>query len=472
MGGGAIGVATLLRIDNPATGATVGEVAVAGPDEIEKALEVGTRAKRVWAQTPVHARYDILVRYSQLLARHRQRLADLLTAESGKLTAETLGEVDTGTRLFQGYAERAKTLHGDSFPLDVQAGLEHDLLITRREPLGLMLAIIPFNFPVDVFSHKVAPALAAGNAVIVCPPPDDPLAVNEAVRLFDEAGLPPGVVQVLNGPGPDVAGRMTGDPRVDAISLTGSTRTGITVAESGARHLARTFLELGGNDALIVFADADLELAAREAVGGRLLANGQCCCANKRLIVERSVAADFGDLLVEALRGVRMGNPAETGVNLGPLIKGAAAERVEAQVQQTLAQGARLRLGGSRGEGSYFPPTLLEGVPAEADIAADMEVFGPVFPLIPFDTEADALAVANRSVYGLNGSVFTRDMARAVRVSFALECGLVSVNRSGLYRPDLAGFGGYKLSGLGREGLAYSLEQLTQLKSVALRDVL
>lgn len=450
----------------------MGEVALATPADIEQALVVASAAKRVWAQTPIHRRYDILIRYSQLLAEHRERLAAMLTAESGKLLAETLGEVDTGTRLFRGYAERAKTLHGDSFPLEVQPGLERDLLVTRREPLGLMLAIIPFNFPVDVFSHKVAPALAAGNAVIVCPPPDDPLAVNEAVRLFEAAGLPAGVVQVLNGRGPDVAGRMTGDPRVDVISLTGSTRTGVTVAQSGARHLARTFLELGGNDALVVFADADLELAAREAVGGRLLANGQCCCANKRLIVERSVARHFTDLLGQALEQVHMGNPLDDGVELGPLIKEAAAERVEAQIGETLAQGARLRLGGTRAAGSFFPATLLEDVPASAAIASDMEVFGPVFPVIPFDTESEALSIANQSVYGLNGSVFTRDMARALRVSFAMECGIVAVNRTGLYRPDLAGFGGYKLSGLGREGLAYSLEQLTQLKSVALREVL
>jgi acyl-CoA reductase-like NAD-dependent aldehyde dehydrogenase len=359
-----------------------------------------------------------------------------------------------------------------TIPGDAQAGLERDVLFTRREPYGILGAILPFNFPIDIFSHKVAPALATGNAVVLKPAEETPLTALRAAALLHQAGVPAEAMQVLTGRGPTVGQWLISSPRIQLLSFTGSTEVGIHIAQTAAKHLTRVFLELGGNDPMVVFADADLEEVARHAVEGRLVANGQCCCADKRIIAHRSIAGDLADALIERFRQVTMGDPLDSSVDLGPLISEDAARRAASQVRLTCEQGATRAYGDGEPDGAFLGPVVLTDVPSSANVARDMEVFAPVLPVIPFDDDEEAIEIANNSPYGLNASVFTRDMRKALTAAYGIQAGLVAVNGTGLYRPDAAPFGGYKMSGVGREGTTITLEEFTQLKTIALRDVL
>jgi acyl-CoA reductase-like NAD-dependent aldehyde dehydrogenase len=280
------------------------------------------------------------------------------------------------------------------------------------------------------------------------------------------------VLQIVTGEGPVAGEALTTSPKVDAISLTGSTATGVRAARAGATHLARMVLELGGNDPLIVFDDADLDRATEQAVFGRILANGQCCCANKRLIVQRGVKDELAQRVTAAMSAIPVGDPSARETRMGPLINERAAARVHDQVRQTVEQGARVLTGGERGSGLLYPPTVLDGVTPAMDVARDMEIFGPVLPLITFDTADEAVEIANNSHFGLSAAVFTRDLARGIDLGYRIQSGVVCLNGTGLYRTDDTPFGGYKMSGLGREGLGYSLEEMTQLKAVVLCNVL
>jgi succinate-semialdehyde dehydrogenase / glutarate-semialdehyde dehydrogenase len=458
-------------ICNPATGEPVGELEVTPSSRIEKTLAAAHAAQRVWGGTPRHARYALMLRFADLMEANSTSIAGLLTAESGKSFEQTAGEVGLCGRLFRGFAERVMAVTDEARFLDSQAGAEDDLVITRQEPLGVVAAIIPFNFPVELFGHKVAPALATGNAVVVKPPIEDPLAVMRLVELLAEAGLPDGVVQAVYGGG-DVGSQLVQSPLVEAVSLTGSTETGLTVAREGAKTLKRVYLELGSNDAMIVLDDADLDKAVAAAVFGRSLANGQCCCATKRLLVHSSVAEEFTERLVEGFGALTMGDPADDQTDVGPLISTVAATRVASQVESSVAEGATVLVGGAAGEGSFYPPTVLSDVPHQSGIATDVEVFGPVLPIIRVADEAEAVRVANNSRYGLSGSVFTADLPRALRMAAELDTGQVVLNGSGLYRSERVGFGGFKFSGNAREGLDTSLHDFVRHKDIALPGVL
>jgi succinate-semialdehyde dehydrogenase/glutarate-semialdehyde dehydrogenase len=457
---------------NPATNEVIDNVPLATPDDVEKALDIAQEGKKIWGNTPTHERYEILVRFANLLQDHKAELAKLLTLENGKPLEQAEVEVDTGTRLFKGFAEKSKSLYGITAPLDSQPGLEKDVYMSRREPIGVMGAILPFNFPIDLFSHKVAPALAAGNAVVLKPAMEAPLTVIRVVELLHQAGVPGSVMQVVTGRGSVVGEILASSPKVDIVSMTGDTDTGIRVAENAARHLARVFLELGGNDPIIIYDDANIEEAVEHTIFGRTFANGQCCCANKRMIVQESVMEKFTNRLIEKLSTYTVGNPLDQETKVGPLINEKAAKTVREQIDYTVHSGAKVLYGGEKLDQCYVTPAVLGGVTAEMEIAGDLEVFGPVFPLISFKNDQEAIEIANNSKYGLSGSVFTRNMQRAMNASHKLQTGLVAVNGTGLYRPDVAAFGGYKQSGLGREGLSVTLEELTQVKNIAFRNIL
>jgi len=457
-------------IRNPATNEVLGELPASTMADLDTAIGRACAAQRVWAATPRHERHQVLLRFAELLAAHIGELSQLLARESGKPIGQAEAEIEVSARLYRGYAERMLAMAETAHVLDSQPGNERDMLVTRQEPLGVVAAILPFNFPSDVLAHKAGPALATGNAVVAKPSEEDPLTVTRELELLLEAGLPESVLQLVYGDA-DVGRALAADARIAAVSFTGSTEAGISVASTVAKRLAPAFLELGGNDALIVLDDADLALVVDEAVNGRLAVNGQCCISNKRLIVDarvhdellERVAARFGELV--------LGDPLEETTDVGPLISEEGADRVEAQVGATVASGAQLVVGGKR-DGNFFAPTVLSRVTPAMEIARDLEVFGPVLPVIEVRSSDEAVAVANASRYGLSGSVFSRDLARAMSVATQLETGQVVLNGSGQYRADVSPFGGFKHSGLGREGLSTSLQEFVQNKNIVFRGLL
>jgi succinate-semialdehyde dehydrogenase/glutarate-semialdehyde dehydrogenase len=457
-------------VRNPATKEVLGELPASSAEQLDAAIERARAAQRGWAATPRHERRRILVRFSELLTAHAAELALMLARESGKPIGQAEAEIEVSARLYRGYAERMLAMAETAHVLDSQPGNEHDMLVTRQEPLGVVAAILPFNFPSDVLAHKAGPALATGNAVVAKPSEEDPLTVTRELELLLEAGLPEGVLQLVYG-GADVGSALVADARIAAVSFTGSTDAGISVASTVAKRLVPAFLELGGNDACIVLEDADLALVVEEAVGGRLAVNGQCCISNKRLIVDARVHDELLERVAARFDELRLGDPLERATDLGPLISEEAAARVEEQVGATVAGGAQLVVGGGR-DGNFFAPTVLSHVTPEMEIAGDLEVFGPVLPVIEVRSVDEAVAVANASRYGLSGSVFSRDLSRAMKVAIRLQTGQVVLNGSGQYRADVSPFGGFKYSGLGREGLSTSLQEFVQNKNIVFRNLL
>ncbi|MFJ2618624.1 aldehyde dehydrogenase family protein [Glutamicibacter sp. NPDC087344] len=460
----------LIDIRNEATGAVVGSVRAGTAQDVQHATKRGRAGAQQWAQVPAHRRSEILLKFVELARSQSDELAVLLAAESGKILAHSRNELETALRIFTGYAEETKRLFGEAIPLDVQPGLEGDLLVTRREPLGVVAAVLAFNFPVELYAQKVGAALAGGNAVIVKPPEDDSLTCVRLTELLHQAGVPEDSLQVLTGYGAQVGAPLTSSTLIDAISFTGSSAVGTTIAETAARNGIRAFLELSGNDAFIVCEDADVDLAVSHAVMGRLYGNGQVCVATKRIMVAEAVYEKFLAKLLKEVGGKKLGDPTDPDTEIGPLINERAARKVEAQVQQAISEGAVLRLGGTR-DGAFFEPTVLE-INTQVGIATDDEIFGPVFSVLKFATVQDAVKLANDSAYGLGGAVFSRDFTQAFAVAAAMQTGMVSINGGNCYRPDLSAFGGYKKSGIGREGFHYTLEEMTQLKSIVMRGIL
>ncbi|MGF9715229.1 MULTISPECIES: aldehyde dehydrogenase family protein [Paenibacillus] len=461
----------VIEVRNMATMELIDTVPAATMEDAQKALDAAQAGAKAWARTPIYKRAEIINRFVSHLRAERDELARLLSAENGKTLEQAGWELDTAAAIFEGFVEESKRLFGQTIPLEIQSGLEKDLMITKREPLGVIVGIIPFNFPAELFAHKAGAALAAGNAMIVKPPEDDPLTVTRMAEMLHEAGVPRDVLQIVNGYGEEVGDYLVKSPAVQAVSFTGSTEVGTIIAQNGAKNLSRVFLELGANDAMIVCEDGDLDAAVDHAIFGRLLANGQVCCANKRLLVQQSVYEEFKTKLVEKLAAKRIGHQLEEGTDVGPLINEAAAVKVERQIQYTIGQGATLALGGKRVRQTFIEPTVLEAT-KDMDIAKDLEIFGPVFALIAFEDLQEAIDIANASQYGLNSSIFTRDIYKAMEGGNQIEAGIVSVNGGTCYRPVCSAFGGYKKSGIGREGTLYTLEELTQIKSIVLRGVM
>ncbi len=452
------------------TGDLIAQVPSQNAAEVQQALRDAQEGFATWSTLPAHRRAEILERFADLLAEEAGELAELLARESGKILGDAVGELQATGRIFRGFARESLRLFGEAIPLDRQAGLEGDLMITKHEPLGVVAAIIAFNFPAELYAHKVAAALAAGNSVVVKPAESNPLVGRRLTEILHRAGVPENAVIVVNGDGSLVGRELSGSPLIRAISFTGSYRVGVEIAEAAAPNMTRTFMELSANDALIVLDDADLDIAVRAALDGRLLANGQVCCATKRIIVQRGIAPEFTERLREgvAASAQRAATPGD-GSKIGPLITEAAAERLSTQIDAAVAQGATV-LDGNNRDGAFYSATVLE-VPVDADIAVDEELFGPVFSIIVVDDDEAALSVSNRSSYGLTGAVISRDIYRAYRVADRLETAIVSINGSNNYRPDGSAFGGYKRSGVGREGYLSSLHEYTQVKSISFRGI-
>ena len=460
-----------LPVQDPATGETLDTVPRATEQDIHQALQAAQTGAQRMRALPAHERAAILLRVAASMEAEGEELARLLARENGKPIRQTREEVSAAVRIFRGFAEESRRLFGRSMSLDMVPGMERHFAFTLRQPVGVVAAIVPFNYPVELYAHKGAAALAAGNAVILKPPSDCPLALLRIAGYLEEAGLPRAAHQVITGPGATVGEALAAAPEVQLISLTGSAAAGVRIATLAAQSLKKVHLELGGNDATIVCADADLDKAAEAVVLGRLArGNGQICCAVKRVLVASEVYEEFTDLLAARTGGLKLGNPLEEATDVGPLINEEAARRVEEDIQEAARQGAAIRAGGSR-SGCFVEPTVLTAVPPHARLLRE-ESFGPVAPVVSFGTLEEAVAMANDSPYGLQAAVFTHDLSTALDVAHRLEVGGVIVNWSSAVRVENLPFGGLKMSGHGRESIHDTLLEMTEQKTVLLYDAL
>jgi betaine-aldehyde dehydrogenase len=450
---------------NPATGAVFREVAQAGPGDADRAVRAAARAFDDWgARTPIQ-RAKVLHRWADLIDEHADELALIETRDMGMAIGDARWCAHNAAAVMRYYAGAVDKFFGSTIPVD-----RDGIVLTFREPIGVAALITPWNFPLNIGNWKTAPAIAAGNTVVLKPASLSPLSVLRYAELGLEAGLPPGVLNVLPGPGGAVGDALVEHPLVGKVGFTGSTEVGIEIARKAAGTVKRVTLELGGKSACIVFADADLEKAGRLAPFSVFENAGQDCCARSRLLVEASAKDELLEHYVAATRAIVVGDPEDEGTQMGPLVSAAQRETVEGYVARGLDEGATLLEGGSRpdgdglAEGFYLRPTILDGCTNEMVVARE-EIFGPVVSVIEFETEDEAIRLANDTPYGLSGSLWTRDGARQLRVARALRTGAIGVNSNSSVFPQ-APFGGYKASGVGKELGMEGLVHNTELKSV------
>ena len=461
----------VIEVTNPATGKVLDTVPAATEEDVKLAVEKAVEGQKEWAKVPVYARGEILMKFVGLVEENKESLAQTLSQETGKPITEARGEIANIPISFSGFVEKAKHLYGDVIPQGLEKNQENHILMTVREPVGVVACVIPFNFPCDLFDQKVAPTLLAGNAAIVKPSTDNPLTLCMLTELLVKAGVTDGAVQILTGRGSQVGSWLCGNPDVHAITLTGSTEVGIETYKTAANHLAHIALELGGNDAFIVAEDGDVDLAVEEMVWGRMYNTGQVCCASKRFLIHNSLKGEFAKKAVARIQQIKQGDPADDATQIGCLISERAAKEVEEQVNKTVEQGGRIVLGGKR-NGAFYEPTVIVDVPKSADVAKDMEIFGPVVPVIGFESLDEAVEIANASIFGLCGCIFTADMKTAYKVAHRMECGGVVINGASFFRSFEMPFGGYKYSGIGTEGVLSTFDEVTRLKTIVLKNIL
>jgi acyl-CoA reductase-like NAD-dependent aldehyde dehydrogenase len=457
-------------VRNPASQGIIDHVPRGTPADVARAVSAAQAGKRAMARMPAHERCAILMRVADSLGAEHGNLARLLASENGKTLREATAEIAAAIRIWRGYAEEAKRLFGRAMPLDSVPGLERSLAMTLRHPRGVIAAIVPFNYPAELWSHKAAGALAAGNAVITKPPEECPLTLIRIAEFMQRAGLPRAAHQVVTGVGEVVGAALVAAEGVNMVAMTGSTAAGREILKGAADTLKKVHLELGGNDATIICADADPLQVASDLIAGRFTSgNGQICCAVKRVLVERPIHDALLEALVEKTLSLRLGDPLLSETDVGPLITEAAACRVEGQIAQAVADGADLLTGGTR-EGNFIAPAILTGV-RPGTPAFDEEIFGPVLPVIPFDRFDEAIDLANRSVYGLQAAIYTQDVGLVMRAFRELDVGTVVVNHTTAIRVENLPFGGTKLSGNAREGLHETLLDMTEQKTLLMNDV-
>ncbi|MCD7854612.1 MAG: aldehyde dehydrogenase family protein [Clostridiales bacterium] len=460
-----------IDVINPATGAVVDTVPSATEDDVKTAVEKALAAQKIWAEVPVYEKAEIMYKFLDIVEANKEDLAQTLSAETGKPIVEARAEIANIPIAFKAFSERAKHLYGETIPAGMEAGQDKNVLIVKREPIGVIACVIPFNFPCDLFDQKVAPALLAGNAAIVKPSTDNPLTLCKLTAMLGEAGVTPGAVEIITGRGSTVGTWLCSNKDVHAITLTGSTEVGIQTARTAADHLAHVALELGGNDAFIVMEDGDVDLAVEELIWGRMYNTGQVCCASKRFLIHKNRAEEFTEKAIARIKQLKQGMPSDESTQIGCLISENAAIKVERQINLTVEQGGKIALGGTR-NGAFIAPTVITNVPKTADVASDMEIFGPVVPIITFETEEEAIEIANSSKFGLCGCVFTENMKTAVRVCNALECGGTVINGASFFRSFEMPFGGYKYSGIGTEGVLSTFDEVTRTKSIVLKNII
>jgi len=456
-----------LDVHNPASGEKLGTVPDMGAAETRRAIAAAAAAMPAWAKKPAKERAAVLRKWFDLMMAHQDDLAMLMTAEQGKPLAEAKGEIAYAAAFLEWFGEEAKRVYGDVIP-----GHQTDKrIMVLRQPIGVVAAITPWNFPAAMIARKVAPALAAGCSFVCKPASQTPYSALAMAELAVRAGVPAGVLNILTGDAAAIGGEMTGNPTVRKLTFTGSTSIGKKLMAQASSTLKKLSLELGGNAPFIVFDDADLDEAVQGAIASKYRNTGQTCVCANRLLVQDSVYGAFSEKLVAAVRKLRVGDGLKEVTDQGPLIDRKALAKIEEHIADALAKGAHVVLGGKRHAlgGTFYEPTVITGVTSQMLMARE-ETFGPVAPLFRFKTEAEAIQMANDTEFGLASYFYTRDLARSWRVSEALEYGIVGVN-TGIISTEVAPFGGVKESGFGREGSKYGILDYTELKYVCVGGV-
>ncbi|MGI0131555.1 MAG: aldehyde dehydrogenase family protein [Thermoplasmata archaeon] len=463
---------TYAPLFDPSTGRVRGEVAVGGAEDARAAVDAAAASETSWGETNGHDRARRLRELSDRLAADREPMAQTIAIEVGKPIRDARVEVDRAVGVYRLAAEEIRQLTGESYPADAYElpdGNEHRLLFTVRDPIGVVVAIGPFNFPLNLISHKIAPALAAGNPVVVKPTSAAPFTALRLAEHATRAGIPEGVLNVVLGPGGAVGTTLVEHPRTRLVTFTGSTEVGKGIAERAGRHAKRVLLEMGGMDPFIVLDDAPLNATADAAIRGAFGYSGQVCTASKRILVADVIADRFARALAERASRLVVGPALEEATQVGPLIDAAALDRMDELVRDATTRAARVLTGGGRADGrpgNFYRPTVLDSVPETARVARE-EPFGPVVPLLRFADVDDAVRIANGTPYGLQAAVYTNDLARAFQLARRIRAGGVHLNDPTSLRWDALPFGGIKESGLGREGVRDAMRAMTEVKLIS-----
>jgi succinate-semialdehyde dehydrogenase / glutarate-semialdehyde dehydrogenase len=456
-----------LTVKNPATGEAVGEVPAMGAAETRRAIDAAARAYPGWRAKLAKERGAILRKLSDLMLANADDLAVIMTAEQGKPLSESKGEIAYAASFIDWFAEEGKRVYGDTIPQNAKGRR----ILVQKEPIGVFAAITPWNFPSAMITRKAGPGWAAGCTGVIRPASQTPFSALALAVLAERAGMPAGVCNIITGPSAEMGAELTANPIVRKLSFTGSTEVGAKLLAQCAPTIKKTSMELGGNAPFIVFDDADLDAAVVGAMGSKYRNTGQTCVCANRILVQEGVYEAFAAKFKAAIEAMKVGNGMEPGVSQGPLINEAAVAKVEEHVADALKRGAKVLTGGKRHKlgGTFFEPTLLAEVPHEALMFRE-ETFGPVAPLFRFKTEAEAIALANDTEFGLAAYFYSRDVGRCFRVAEALEYGLIGINE-GIISTAEAPFGGMKASGLGREGSKYGIEEYLEIKYLALGGI-
>ena len=451
------------EVKNPYDGQVIDTVPIAHLQTAQLAIDEANKAKDSLTEMSAFKISNKLFNVCEKLTQKREEFAELLTLEVGKPINEALVELDRSIETLKLAAEEAKRIYGESVPLDAGLNGKGFFAFTQRLPLGVVAAITPFNYPLNLTIHKIAPAIACKNTVIVKPPTEAPLTVMTFCELLN-AEFPDGVVNVITGYGSEIGDYLVCSPEIDKISFTGSVTTGLMISQKAG--MKKVTLELGGNDPLVVLKDADIEKAVKGVINGAFLNAGQVCMGVKRIIVEEEIADEFAKKLVGETEKLVMGNPLDKTTTLGTLISEKAAMQVEQTVDMAVKEGAKILTGGKR-EGAFYEATVIDNVKPDMDLVVN-ETFGPVAPIIRVKSLDEAIEVANDTEYGLQAGVFTSDYSAAMRCANEIEAGTVFINKQSTFRTDNMPFGGFKNSGVGKEGIKYAVEEMTKTKLIGL----